>query len=402
MKKSTLLPVCLVAVLFLTMIACGLTPASKGPATTEATQAQAATSTPAQSPTPRPTATPAEPTSTPTPRPTATPAEPTSTPTPVPPTDTPEPQAAPELGEGLTCSQVFSEDFTHPSPDWPNASDTHSRLMPTEGEYQILIQEANYFYYSPNNALYAADFVLEMDAHYASQNFGAYGLVFGLDSLDNGQNFYAFVVDPQQYFGLFKHTEDQWTPIVDWTESPALNAGQEVNRLRVERRDDAISLAANDQPLIATHDDTFTGPGYIALITEAFDVGDVDARFDNIIACLSPTTWPEATATPVPQPTATPAPRPTPTPPPAAPGIPEGKGALIMLNCRGDVIDVDIIPVAMFQQLAPKTGEDCKPGEPIYLDPGTYTLSASIAGVPSKGQATITIEAGRVLRFTWY
>jgi hypothetical protein len=277
-----------------------------------------------------------------------------------------------------------------------------SRRGPTNGEYQILVRQKNYFS-SWSNGLRAADFVLEMDAHYASKNYGAYGLIFGLDSLDNGQDFYTFVVDAEGHFALFSHSGDKWTTLVDWTASPAPNAGQEVNRLRVERRDDAISLAANDQPLITTHDDTFTGPGYIALVAEAFDVGDVDARFDNIITCLSPTTWPEATATPVPQPTATPAPRPTPTPaPPAAPGIPEGKGALIMLNCRGDVIDVDIIPVAMFQQLAPKTGEDCKPGEPIYLDPGTYTLSASIAGVPSKGEATITIEAGRVLRFTWY
>lgn len=87
--------------------------------------------------------------------------------------------------------------------------------------------------------------------------------------------------------------------------------------------------------------------------------------------------------------------------PPAAPGIPAGKGALVMLNCRGDVVTVDVIPVGIFQELAPKTGPDCQPGAPIYLDPGEYILKASIAGVPSTGEATITIVAGGTLRFTW-
>lgn len=92
-----------------------------------------------------------------------------------------------------------------------------------------------------------------------------------------------------------------------------------------------------------------------------------------------------------------------PTPaPPAAPGIPPGKGVLVMLNCRGDVLNVDVIPAAIFQELAPKTGPDCQPGEPIFLDPGEYILKASVAGLPLAGEQTISIEAGVTLQFTWY
>ncbi|MGC8878724.1 MAG: hypothetical protein ACP5R2_05830 [Anaerolineae bacterium] len=109
--------------------------------------------------------------------------------------------------------------------------------------------------------------------------------------------------------------------------------------------------------------------------------------------------WPDAarevlsgeSAEPSVKPTPTRA-RATPTPKSAQPAIPAGKGGLVMLNCRGDVVTVDVIPDGVFQELAPKTGEQCYRGKPIYLDPGEYILKASIAGVPSQGEATITIS----------
>jgi len=84
------------------------------------------------------------------------------------------------------------------------------------------------------------------------------------------------------------------------------------------------------------------------------------------------------------------------------PAIPAGKGGLVMLNCRGDVVTVDVIPDAIFQELAPKTGEECYRGEPIYLDPGEHILKAAIAGMPSHGEATVTIVEGEWFEFTWY
>ena len=90
----------------------------------------------------------------------------------------------------------------------------------------------------------------------------------------------------------------------------------------------------------------------------------------------------------------------TPTPE-SAPGIPQGKGGLIMLNCLSQVVTVDVIPDGVFQELNPGSGGDCFAGDPIFLDPGEHILRASIAGVPSEGEATINIEAGRYLEFTW-
>ena len=107
----------------------------------------------------------------------------------------------------------------------------------------------------------------------------------------------------------------------------------------------------------------------------------------------------ESPARPTPTPTRA---RATPTPKSVQPAIPAGKGGLVMFNCRGDVVTVDVIPDAIFQELAPKTGEECYRGNPIYLDPGEHILKAAIAGVPSHGEATVTIVEGQWFEFTWY
>ena len=82
--------------------------------------------------------------------------------------------------------------------------------------------------------------------------------------------------------------------------------------------------------------------------------------------------------------------------------LPEGKGALVMQNCRGDNITVDVIPVGIFVEMSRRTEASCTQGEPIFLDPGEYSVRASIPGVPSLGEGGFTIEAGKVTEWTWY
>ena len=104
-----------------------------------------------------------------------------------------------------------------------------------------------------------------------------------------------------------------------------------------------------------------------------------------------------ATDTPLPTPTLPP----PPTPEPAGLSIPTGKGALTMFNCFAHAVNVEIIPGDVFQTLAPKTGPNCESGDPIFLNPGEYTLTATFADRASEGKATIFIEAGGILNFDW-
>jgi hypothetical protein len=382
-QRTSLLLICVLVLLLGSILACGLgtpTPEKSATATQEAPQAIAeqtatAQAVPTDTPTPRPTATPtvAEPTAT------STPAPPTATPAP---TDTPAPVAVPELGEGLTCAEVFTEDFTRPDPDWPVGRDSYCQWGPEDGEYQILVKEPDY-YYLWSNGLRAGDFVLEMDARNVSGNMGAYGLAFGMNRLDDGDNFYAFFVDTEGYFSLYRHQGDNWTELVEWTYSPALAAGDVVNRLRVERRGDEISLMANGTLLTTVTDTVFKKNRYIALLAETFDKGDVDARFDNIIACLSPQTWPVAIATPTaaPQPTAPPAPEPTPTPEPSASSgfdVPPGKALFVFYNYTDIDWNIDVGPYFLAVP-ANVPGQEYSVAT-VAIDPGTYTWQGTSPG----------------------
>ena len=82
--------------------------------------------------------------------------------------------------------------------------------------------------------------------------------------------------------------------------------------------------------------------------------------------------------------------------------LPPGKGGIVMQNCRGDDITVDIIPIDIFLELPRRTEQGCTRSEVVVLDPGEYATRASIPGVPSLGEGPFTIEAGRIQEFTWY
>ena len=157
--------------------------------------------------------------------------------------------------------------------------------------------------------------------------------------------------------------------------------------------------------------------GILAFVMAEVPADEWPAWEDTMLASVSGFSWwpqaahdvlaaegpAEPTPTPepvLPEPTATFVPQPTPTPD-SAPGIPQGKGGLIMLNCLSQVVTVDVIPDGVFQELSPASGADCFAGQPIFVDPGEHILRASIAGMPSQGEATISIQAGRYLEFTW-
>ena len=85
-----------------------------------------------------------------------------------------------------------------------------------------------------------------------------------------------------------------------------------------------------------------------------------------------------------------------------APDLPAGKGGIVMQNCRGDDITVDIIPSDILLELKRRNEAGCTRSELIVLDPGDYATRASIPGVPSLGEGSFTIDAGLVTEWTWH
>jgi hypothetical protein len=138
----------------------------------------------------------------------------------------------------------------------------------------------------------SGDFVLEVDATIVDGNVGesgdisGYGLMFG----DDGAfNFFALVIIPQGGVTLYRSGDDAGAiipPIPLATINPGLDA---TNRLRVEVRDNVITLSVNDQPITFDGQDLssiplpegFSADGMAGVFLQGDSAGDLRVRFDN-------------------------------------------------------------------------------------------------------------------------
>jgi hypothetical protein len=154
------------------------------------------------------------------------------------------------------------------------------------GEYSIAMKQPDSWGWQ-SDGVKVADAVIEVDVRLAAKGPGTYGLVFGADSLDNGQRLYAFVIDPNGYFGLFRHTQaGDWIELTPFTYSWTLFQGGRTNHLQVVRSGPLIGLYANGIPLItAIYDAAYTGARYAGLVAWSNETPGLEARFDNYRVC---------------------------------------------------------------------------------------------------------------------
>jgi hypothetical protein len=126
-----------------------------------------------------------------------------------------------------------------------------------------------------------------VDVEQTIKGSGAYGLIFGADSIDNAKSFYAFVVDPNMYFAVFRHTtNDEWLTVVDWQTSQMLYSGGSLNHLVLVRSGPMIALFANGFVLTsAIFDENILGANYTGLIAWSNDTAGLQATFDNYSVC---------------------------------------------------------------------------------------------------------------------
>lgn len=129
------------------------------------------------------------------------------------------------------------------------------------------------------------------------------------------QGFYSFGINPvDRTFSIWRvDGETDWVPLADWTRSDHIHPNNEVNRLRIERHDDAILVSVNGQHLATVHDGTYMG-GYWGFYVR-------NSKPDSIIHYNNIVTYYHGSILPTPTPTITPTPSITPTATRGAPPI---------------------------------------------------------------------------------
>jgi hypothetical protein len=191
--------------------------------------------------------------------------------------------AAPAANGG--CDQVLFDDFHSESSGFPRGESDTASWGYVEGEYRILMKVANQFETRTLRQEFT-DYSVEVDARFASQSPGNYGLIFSADAAATSD--YAFVVDNARNFAVTRRVQNTAAIVRDWMFAPSLNTGGDANRLRAVHKGEALAVYANGV-LLAVFSDTLKLPASrLGLTAASFGSGSVDARFDNFRVCRAP------------------------------------------------------------------------------------------------------------------
>lgn len=185
---------------------------------------------------------------------------------------------APVAGLASDYVLVYEDDFSDPNSGWDDAFDRHSIKQYGNNKYYIELTTSNLVAWGLANRD-VADFRLEVDAtQEAGPNNNGFGILFRFQDRDN---YYRFDISGEGYFLVSKFYRGEWTTLVPWTASSALNVGQATNRLMVEAVGNRIRLFANGTEIGQTTDDSLSH-GNFGFFANTFTEPNLIVSFDNI------------------------------------------------------------------------------------------------------------------------
>lgn len=193
--------------------------------------------------------------------------------------EAPNPTAEAPVASG---APLFREDFSNPATSVFGADDTGiSRFAFEEGGYLIELNESQYIAWWQVDDTFR-DIAVAVDTVFPPTSLeAAAALAF---HYQDENNYYLFSVSNDGYYALEVQRDGEWTYLINWTESPEIDAVR--NALRVETSDNQIALYVNDMFLEETIDDTFTS-GDVALAVVSFEEAPASVRFDNLVITRS-------------------------------------------------------------------------------------------------------------------
>jgi hypothetical protein len=220
------------------------------------------TALPAMLSTPTPT-----PTATYTPAPTSTPA-PTATPTP---TLTP----TPAVQAGML---LVEETFDVVPEGWEMGEVDEVTYALDEGQYSIEVVQEQWMAWQDLGEEWG-DFIVEVDTTLVDgEKYNASGIFFRYQDKDN---YYSLDINGNAKYTIGREVDGEYSDIIDWTASGALQRQGSVNRIRLVAYGNTFTLYFNGQ-YADEFTDTHFNSGDIAIKVTAYDTPPARATFDNL------------------------------------------------------------------------------------------------------------------------
>jgi hypothetical protein len=162
--------------------------------------------------------------------------------------------------------------------------DSDVNLRVEDGVYRMFNQLNNVMW-GLNSQLHT-DVVIEADTLQNSEELNnAYGVICRSDVDNNGTGYY-FRISGDGYYSIVRGEKTEMVPLVEWTQTPVVNQGQNSNHITAVCVGDYLALYVNGELVAEANDSTYS-EGYAGLSVSALadsngNVKPTDVSFDNL------------------------------------------------------------------------------------------------------------------------
>jgi hypothetical protein len=175
---------------------------------------------------------------------------------------------------------IFQDDFGNSSSGWEVGDYEGGSVGYQGGAYAVVSGKTNSTMWGVANRSFD-NVAIEVDATQVSAgptNNNDYGVVCREQGDGNG---YYLLVSGDGFYAILKSAQDEFQPLVDWTESSAVNQGNATNRIKAVCNGSTLELFVNGQRLTSAEDSTYT-KGDIALTATTYEDAATEVHFDDL------------------------------------------------------------------------------------------------------------------------
>jgi hypothetical protein len=172
----------------------------------------------------------------------------------------------------------FRDDFDTPRPRWPERADGDAAQGYRDGAFFLRVQAADFVVWETSGGVFH-NLALTVEARQISGDpTNSYGAIA---RYVDENNFYRFDLRGDGRYAVSKLENGQWSLLVDWQTSDAINPPGEVNRIQIVCRETHLTFHANGRELAAVEDASFER-GDVGLFASTFDSPPTEVEFDNL------------------------------------------------------------------------------------------------------------------------
>lgn len=182
-------------------------------------------------------------------------------------------------GPASGATLVF-EGFTRDNGKWFTQDDEIGKAAFENGTFVITAyQEANSIWSTYSETF--TDVKTEVDAtvlNAAENDFNGFGIDCRVQ--ENGDG-YSFQISSDGYYAIFKFEDTDGSELVVWTQSDAINQGEDTNHITAICQGNNLEFWVNNVFLASATDDAFAS-GNISLSATTFTSTNTTVAFDNL------------------------------------------------------------------------------------------------------------------------